>query len=102
MIERFLIETRNFGVAPFMIGMARSALLSAEIWRPAMVTNASADVACNIFVTIEAKRVLVGPPEWFVAGRALGFEVRMSLYNFAGHHKRLNGLSGGGIADNAD
>ena len=67
-----------------------------------METKARVEVARNIFVAIEAQCILIGPAEWFMAGRAFSLEVRMSLCNFAGHHKRLNRLSGSGIAADAE
>ena len=51
------------------------------------------DVACNIFMTIEAKLTLPFFVEQFVAAGTLAFKIRMPLDDFTGHDERLNILS---------
>jgi len=97
MVECVLVQTKNVGISTFVIRVAGGTFIASDSIRSSVKTCAIGDIAGNILMTIKAERSLLSPVEQLVAGRTFCFELCMALYNIAGHHQRLNGLSSSGV-----
>jgi len=86
-IEGFLIEQDDVGLAPGVIGMTIVAFGLADSRVFAMVTLLDSDVGGNQFVTIETEVTLERLTQQLVAVVAVVFEFDMPLDQWSRHHQ---------------
>lgn len=96
-IERFLIQPDNVGVAALMICMAGRAFISAGSIRSSVKSCSVADIAFDILMTIKAKRPLFRSAKSFVTGGTFRLNVSMTMRNISGHDQGLNSLSSSSV-----
>ena len=96
-VESVLIQQHDDRISTFMFGVAGRTLISLNFGTLAVKPGFCANVHCDIFVAVEAKRFLSLLVEHLVAGGAFAFQFGMGRRDFARHDQRLNILSDRGM-----
>ncbi len=94
MVKRSFVQNNDDRISSLVFCMAAGALVGLDFCAKPMKSSLATDVACDIFMTIEAKLPLPFFVEQLVAAGTLAFKIRMHLDDLTGHDERLNILSG--------
>ena len=90
-VESSCIDRRNLRIAPLVLRVAGAALFLGDA---PVVPLALGDVARDVLVAVQTLPALRRAVEPHVAVFALAFELGVSLYDLAGHDRRLKTLRG--------
>jgi hypothetical protein len=91
-IKRFFIQIDNIRSTTLVVRMTGSTLAAAHAIKLSVESGVAGKVLADVFMTVNAKRILLRSAESFVAGRAFRFKFGMRSDYLSGHDQRFDVL----------